>query len=78
MIFIAQIVRLKSWVIQRLIILPAIFEGEQFRSRIIKNNPENIHLGNMGYYLAVGKEDMAKEELYKHLQYKVKEALQSS
>ena len=76
--FIAYIVWLKSWVIHRFIILPAIIEGEQFRSRMIENNPQNIHLGNMGYYLAIGDETRAGEELRKHIQYKVKEMLQSS
>ena len=50
-------------------------EGMLFRSITIKNNPDNVHLGNMGYHLSLGDEDKATEELRKHLKSKINEKL---
>jgi len=50
--------------------------GIIFRRGCIKDNPKNIHLGNMGYFLAIGDDTAAEKELYEHLQYKVREELE--
>lgn len=53
------------------IVLKPRFEGNAFRNAIIAENPDNIHLGNMGYHLALDDEEKASEELSKHLKVKI-------
>ena len=50
-------------------------EGMLFRKAAIENNPDNVHLGNMGYHLSLGDEEKASEELRKHLKFNINEKL---
>ena len=46
--------------------------GIRFRRRVVEKNPDNINLGNMGYYLSIGDEKRAEDEFKMYLEMKTR------